>query len=305
MDQLRGLAIILVLLQHTYTVPTGMGLPAFGSIGEFNDLLRPYRQPLLMFLSGMLLAHSLRKPWKEYAEGKARKILWPMLVWTVPIVILRPPRTLTDVIAPSHLWFLLVLLACYAIGPLTRKIHPGVLAGVFLAGALFLPLDAEPFTSFYHLGMLLKFVPFFMLGAAATELTPRWQRAPWWAGVGTGVLGVATLLVSTANGWSHELIDFTASTLGIAVVLWAAPRIPLNRALVAVGERSIVWYVAHVPMMIVTAAVLWRIDPELPGVTTAFVVLVVAVVGCWMLDRFRVFGVLFEFPRLRERAPIA
>lgn len=57
MDQLRGIAIVLVLLRLAYTIPKGMGSPDPAPVGAFNDLLQSYRQPLLMFLSGMLLAH--------------------------------------------------------------------------------------------------------------------------------------------------------------------------------------------------------------------------------------------------------
>lgn len=75
--------MLLVVLFHA-----GTGVAYFGDfyprgIDVFNQVVEPYRMPALMFLSGMLLHRSLSKSASLYFGGKARKIAWPYVLWSL------------------------------------------------------------------------------------------------------------------------------------------------------------------------------------------------------------------------------
>ena len=62
MDFARGLCILLVILMHATGTVEAAGLEPPAGLTLFNQALEPFRMPLLMFLSGMLLSKSLDKP---------------------------------------------------------------------------------------------------------------------------------------------------------------------------------------------------------------------------------------------------
>ena len=66
MDLLRGLAVLLVVVLHAAS-HGGAEVEGWTLV---NRHLTPFRMPLLMFLSGMLLHRSLAKPLPVYLWGK-------------------------------------------------------------------------------------------------------------------------------------------------------------------------------------------------------------------------------------------
>ena len=70
MDSLRGIAILLLLFWHAFAIPDLLGTPMPDWLRNINNAFLPFRMPMLMFLSGMLLEKSLRKPLPTYYEGK-------------------------------------------------------------------------------------------------------------------------------------------------------------------------------------------------------------------------------------------
>ncbi|RHZ90307.1 acyltransferase, partial [Cereibacter sphaeroides] len=79
MDFLRGLSVLLVVVLHANTA--NIGGETVGWWAEVNRHLTPFRMPLLMFMSGMLLYRSLAKPLPVYIWGKFAAIAWPLAVW--------------------------------------------------------------------------------------------------------------------------------------------------------------------------------------------------------------------------------
>lgn len=246
MDELRGLAILLVILHHVPTVPAVLGgtSPGWTSIME---ALAPFRMPLMLALSGMLLPQSVAKPLRTYYTGKVRKILWPFLVWTVltNLALLSPQSLLspwTWIGGTWHLWFLAVLLACYLVGSLTRWIP---------AWAWIIPMVAlSPFPDTNAFVRILWFGSFFFFGAALMRHAARWQNlspavplALSIASIGYGVW------VATPAGDHRQTspLAFVASIAGILAVIWIAPRLPRSRQLQRVGQLSMVYYVVHFP----------------------------------------------------------
>ncbi len=263
MDGLRGGAVLLVVLWHAFSIP----YPTIPSGIEWvSNFLSVYRIPLLMFLSGLLLDQSLAKPTGIYVEGKLRRIAWPLVVWSAILVLIGWPAAeagngwfwLGD---GAHLWYLGVLLACYAIGLLTKWIHPVV----FLAAGLLAMQFVESDIAFVN--NTLWFGLYFFAGATMSRWLERWLR------VGPIIPSLFLIAASawgaysaTVNGYvpiAHWR-PFLLSILGVAAVVWIATRAPRVRWLEWVGQRSIVFYVAHVPFIFITALLARRMSSRTP-----------------------------------------
>lgn len=248
MDMLRGTAVLLVVFRHIPTTVAIFGgtMPAWTV--PVSAALAPYRIPLLFFLSGMLLSHSLSKGLSRYYEGKVKALVWPYVLWvTITVLALGSPWQLANPMTwlggPHHMWFLVVLAGCYIAGPLILRVPAWILPipMVLLSG---LP-------DVLTLRRLLYYGAFFFAGAAATTFVRRWQSAKPY-------LPAALLLIATAWGaWNathpgeraYDIRYFAIAILGIAGILWVAPRLPRVHWLERVGRNSIVIYLAHFPLV--------------------------------------------------------
>lgn len=298
MDALRGAAVLLIVTWHVFSIPYEH-VPA--GIAWTMNFLAVYRVPLLLLLSGLLLEHSLRKPIGVYATGKLRRIGWPLLIWSAVLALVGFPGAspanpwfwLGDA---AHLWYLGVLLTCYTIGILTRWVHPVV---ILLTGYVAMELLH---TDIAFVNNTLWFGLFFFAGATLSRFLDAWLRAPWFIAAAFVAASVAWAGYSaTANGYvplAHWR-PLVFSLLGIAGVVWFAARAPRIRWLEWVGRRSIVFYVAHVPIVwLITLAVAERV----PAPLTYALALAGAVGGCYILARTLNGSLLFEFPGARTPA---
>ncbi|WP_336639790.1 acyltransferase family protein [Micrococcus luteus] len=257
MDAMRGFAVLLVMFTHTYTMPQGLDA-AFSSVAFANvaQVFQSWRMPMLVFLSGVLLPRSVSKPLGTYYRGKAERILWPFLVWMVVLALATgKPGSLLSVEfwrgGAWHLWFLWVLMLCYLIGPVIRRVPALVVAVVLFV--LLLEFVSGP----RHWVRPLYWGVYFFLGAASARLLPRIRTAPAALGVIAVILMVLTvtatrtgaLVVAERQPWS-----VFAALPGILVVLWLGPRLPRLPFLEFCGRRSMVLYVAHMPVLILAVA---------------------------------------------------
>lgn len=83
MDMLRGSAIVLVMIWHSSAIPVLYGASMPAPVRAVNMFFLPFRMPTLMFLSGLLLPASLRKPLPVYYAGKFAAIGWPYLIFVL------------------------------------------------------------------------------------------------------------------------------------------------------------------------------------------------------------------------------
>ena len=152
MDRLRGAAILAVLALHAELEAVGASGDQLPLVHAVNAVLGPVRMPLLVLLSGMLLAPALTKPAGRYVRGKLATLLWPYLVWSaIDLAQLQwrllaqgqsvdaawVLRVLWDPV--TYLWFLAYLLVFYLVAlPLPAPLRT-VLAPTALALATYLP----------------------------------------------------------------------------------------------------------------------------------------------------------------------
>lgn len=307
MDATRGFAVLLVVFTHTYTMPQGMDATVSSVVfANVIQVFHSFRMPMLVFLSGVLLPRSVAKPAGTYYRGKAERILWPFLVWMVLLALaLGTPQSLLSWEywrgGAWHLWFLWVLMLCYLVGPLTRRV-PAVLVALVLF-VLLLEFVSGP----RDWVRPLYWGVYFFLGAAAGRLLPRMRRLPLPVGLVLVALTLATLaahrageiVVSERHPWS-----VLTALPGILLVLWLAPRLPRLRFLEFCGRQSMVLYVTHMPVLILAVGWFRELAALRPidfYVAVASVTFLVPLALAAVYPRVRW---LFEFPTAsRGRAP--
>jgi len=300
MDALRGLAVILIAFNHSFDFPRQFGFDfRFEGRQILFGSLEPYRVPLLMVLSGLLLLPSLKKPLDTYLWGKVSRILWPYLVWGALTAV-----TVVDQVdlfninywrsGPLHLWFLAVLLGVYLVAPLVRFIPAAVLA---LIGPLTLLLIGE---TDQDIRFFLFWSFFFFIGVALAPHLTRLQQLGVWFPI---VMGAAAIVFAYASVTRFILVlpDYPlgvfASLPGLAFLLWLAPRLPRLPFLELVGRHSIVMFCAHPVSMLLAARALAAWDIVLPP-AVSWLIIAVFTFGFPLLltYAYRYMYWLFELP---------
>ena len=276
MDQVRGLAILLVVAFHGRTVLRRFHPDVPDWLYEFTSFFAPFRMPLLMFLSGMLLSRSLSKPTWTYFAGKARAIAWPYLVWSCLFLLVAgraSPESLVAVLwsPPSYLWYLPYLLAYYAIAWALQalRLPLPVAAGVGLAGSVL--IDAALIDAGQRFAFLFVF---FVVGHAYTQHgcpLPRGSRGVWACVAGAIVL-VGALASVAGSDVKYEPQHMIVPGAGVALCLLLAPQSRTGaaaRALGYVGRHSLVFFVSHFVTLWVVHSRLAAVGP--PHAVVAYV----------------------------------
>lgn len=311
MDVLRGLAILLVLTLHATLVVEVYGIEPWAPLVEFNQILAPYRMPMLMLLSGLLLGKALRKGWRRYYQGKLDKVVYPLLVWTlISHMAIDPGHGWTEpwtYLGPYHLWFILFLAAYYGVAPVLEGFNTVVVVLACLAASALAPDGSKYGERFFVL------MAFFFLGHALAKRPGLLERltTPWAA---MAALPVVVALSAYAVLWGEGVVygPFLFLPVGCGIVVLvtavrAATRHGRGEALAFLGRNSLVFYASHYPLTYLVVGA--TLDAGLPlpliaaislltslGVGTALVVMAAE----WAPVR-----ALFERPRLGKMSSLA
>lgn len=309
MDSLRGVAILLVVLLHAGEALRVAVGPTAG-VDEVNLFLEPFRMPVLMFLSGILLPQSVAKPGGQYFAGKVSMVAWPYLLWSVIILAasgdIRPVSVLQIFyLSPTYLWYLWFILVFYALAYPLRRVPPLAVAAVGLGVSLLLPDGSRPETMAF-------LSAFFFFGAWCAQHPGRVERAilrPWVLVVATG----SAVAVGLLNVFDHEVLyraEYVWGVVGgLAVVCWVFPRLGTNRATSAlefVGRYSIVFYVAHLGPIMITLALADALGIAgawfmLPALLLAGVGVPLGLAWVYSMREHASVNLLFELPALKRR----
>ncbi|GAA4902144.1 hypothetical protein GCM10025789_21020 [Tessaracoccus lubricantis] len=271
---------------------------------EVNDWfvwLSPVRMPVLMFLSGMLLDRSLAKPIAGYIDGKLRHIAWPYVVWALlTALVTRRPESVAEaehwVAGPFHLWFLVVLLALYAFGAVTRHVPPVIVAMIFAGASLLSPVEYLPVERLFYFGV------FFFVGCAVSRHAQLVTKlGAWWPAAGTALLAAHVAADGRLFDGSPAAETLPGTIALVVVAVWLATRLPRLPLIEVLGRHSIVFYTAHFTGVHLAA----ELGSYLHLGTTALYALALAgglgLPSALLLLR-RWTGVLFALPRRREMA---
>lgn len=258
MDGLRGIAIVLIVVLHGTAMLESIGLAISPRVELFNTVAAPFRIPLLMLLSGMLLGGSLSKGAGRYISGKLRAIAWPYAVWLVILLLVFPNLGTETLVrglwAPNtFLWYLHTLLIAYGVALAVRRV-PTVISAVvaFAAAALISVLALPEPVELMRFERILLMLGYFFCGHLLMqhrEPALRWLRGPW--GIATGLLGTAIVVAGSLSRLSVPQSELFALPLlaslamGVALLSKLPWRGPVSHALRWVGRHSIVYYVTH------------------------------------------------------------
>lgn len=253
MDAVRGLAVVLVVAYHGKTV-LGRFVPEVpDALGLAQELFAPFRMPLLVFLSGMLLARSLAKPARAFAAGKLRRIAWPYAVWSVLFLSVSaqasPERLLLLVVdAPNYLWYLYYLVLYYAIAWALATLRVPLL--LVVPAALLAAAVVDGYGPRRFLFLLAFFLGGQLVALHRTSL-PAGHRG-WWLSGCAAVAGLGALLSVGGVEMKYEPAFAVVPAAGIALCLLVAPAHTGGTGahlLARVGRSSLVYYVAHYPVL--------------------------------------------------------
>lgn len=276
MDFLRGMAIVLVLFWHAPAIPALYGYEIPTWIRAASDFFMPFRMPMLMFLSGMLLSRSLKRRLPEYFLGKLALLGWPYILWSAIHIVqfgnglsLTSPRSW---MATGYLWFLFFIAVYYGLAPFIRWV-PSWLVSVaaFIASV---PFDGELTKGFFY------FLGFFYAGHFLAERhTVLARLTTGWPLVLCAIAAVGVGVWSAAGGQALKYEAFTAlgSMAGIIAAMSLAdalPASPFRSFVEGVGRKSIVYYVSHFPIIIACMVAL-----RVAGVDSFAVVVIVGFIG--------------------------
>lgn len=314
-DVLRGAALLLVVVNHAAAAVASRGYAAPTLVDDVNSVLAPVRIPTLVFLSGLLVAPSLARGARRYLEGKARRLLYPYVLWSVVylVVLVRPwdygdpygPGALLGMLvrSPSPLWFLSFLVAFYALALLLRRIPvPLLIVTTLLLSELVDGSRAHRFLFLFG---------FFLLGTALTAHPRVWRS--WLTRPRVAVLGVVTLalvVVSVGRGEQvrYDAVYAPAVLAAILVMARAAHAVAGWRVAVPLrylGVNSLAVYVVHYLVAFVLAELLSRAGVgSAPLVFAAVLVASFAsgVVAVEAARRLPGVDLLFALPRRRTAA---
>lgn len=86
MDFLRGLCILLVIIQHWISSIPQSFIDTnyiYSFIFDIKSFFAPYRMELLFFLSGLVVIKSIRKDNEIYKKGKIDNLIYPYIIWSL------------------------------------------------------------------------------------------------------------------------------------------------------------------------------------------------------------------------------
>lgn len=303
MDFTRGICMLLVIFVHcSVAVKDEAGLYFSDSITAFNEFMDPFRMPLLMFLSGMLLNLSLKKPFNDYISGKFNLIFWPFLVWSMAVYAAEGRLTLeyilkTPISAPSVMWYLWFLFAFYLVSfALDRTKISVALCAIFcilLSAILPSALRIDRFAYLYS---------FFLMGHIAS-CRMSLSDTPTWIGL-TGALAAATggFISAKFGSIKYDPVYIWAPIGLIFLVLWLSrfySNNPSMRMIEWIGRNSIVFYCTHFPAILIScwafARTGWFSNGTYLYVCTFLMTVIVGIVFQWLRFRIVFIRALFDF----------
>lgn len=305
MDILRGFAIVLVILFHSATVLRRLDIEPSAWLLAWNKGFALFRMPALMFLSGLLLPASMRKGTPVYLIGKVRRILWPLILWTVIYTLVVEGVSGGAVglfwrfAGGSYLWFLAFIFAFYLVAIPVKRVPYIVVSAAALALAIWSP-DGGKYTE-----RLFYLMAFFFAGAYAgshwqtliAAITSRWV----WA-LAPIVLLFAGGAVAFKLGYGPDMWLPAACFILVASALaYRFQDVALLRPIAAVGRNSLIYYVLHFPLIYLVIVAGSSLGVRSPMLLSFGSFVMVAVVGSLLVigaRRYRLVELLFVGPDL-------
>lgn len=246
MDAARGLCIILIIMLHSSSIIQDFGIHVPYMIKEFNNIFLPYRMPVLMFLSGMLLHKSLKKDVVSYSLGKFNQLYWPYVFWNIVAFTVMGALTWKNMlqsvaVSPLSYWYLLYMFIFYMSVVILKNIPELIIIILSLLLANFL-LEVRNFSRLFFL------FSFFMSGYYLLPLCRKIIGNRFVAAIGIVLTVTGMILVFTGNWQKYAIIYAWMPFAAIAAIISLSDLYKSNfigNLIEFVGRGSLVFYIIH------------------------------------------------------------
>jgi uncharacterized membrane protein YcfT len=277
-DFIRGFAISAIIFLHFGALITkyleGSLRIDFPVTYLLDHFLTSLRLPSLFFVSGFLVAKSLKMSWVVFFHARLKNLLYVSMVWalitfTVLAILNSESNDLTFLRSLSSVWFILALAFYSAILRLLHGWKPIFLislAGVFtlLSGAGVISGDGLHWSflyyfAYFYLGTYVKELPSF--GVFIETLSKR----STFLLVLLGYSGLSSLNFYLDPGWQEIVLRAVTNVLGIALALGIFFQIPakIREFFAQIGRRTLGIYVMQTPFSNVVIVSIFSISGAL------------------------------------------
>ena len=313
LDLIRTTAILLVIMQHTWSV-LGLDEPSAGDGRYVYQALVVLGVPLFFMLSGALMLSAPSLPIKDFLSRRFKRLLTPYLLWATvvyiisvmmhkypevhnPIDMLRcyVPYLLSGKINAAY-WYIFVLIGLYLLTPLMQRALSGAYAkqltqyGLVLWCAwIVLGIYYPEFGSMHYYGAsAFKYMGFFLCGHYCVRyLTDEHINRRM------GIISFALSYI--LNVWGL-IADFNTSIAHILAVislflLLKSCIVPSKATafVTSVGRYTYVIYFAHILVVATLCACdIWNWCPLwIRPLVIATLSFIISYLATWIFDRVR------------------
>jgi len=293
-----------------------------GWMQYFVDFARPFRMPDFFLISGLFLARTIDRPWRDFADKKIVHFVYFLVLWTTiyfvaewllsdNLVGKQPLWTeyLRWYINPYHmLWFIAILPVFFVVTRLLRSVPWWIVFPVAAA----LQIVAYD-TGWPQINRFEQRYVYFYAGYAFAPLA---FRATEWARQNPGmsllllalwaVINEAFVLARLHEDPGYSIVLGFAGATAVMVVASLLQKYRAMDWLRYIGRNSIVVFLAFYLPMVAAAKLLWRVDLVSDIGTQVLIVTVIAVAAPLVLHRLgkgTPAQYLFERPRWARRRP--
>lgn len=272
-DVLKGVAIVLVVLTHSWMVVRASGL-ASRPWRELDGFLQVARMPLFFGAAGLFAAPWLRRPWHELARRKLLLLAYLYVVWTcvlfaVMVAVPLPFRlpgildSWTDLlVAPlvpgTTLWFLYALVVFFVIARATARVPAApLLAVAALVSVVLVDVLQLPRVAWLKVG---QYAVVFLATCRLRETvlrTARSSRPGWLLLLVPALLAVSPPFDARTGLDAVPGTSLVAAALALAVGVVICSRLArwrVSEPLAALGRRTLPVYLLHVPLLLLVAS---------------------------------------------------
>ena len=314
-DYAKGICIVLVVMMHS-TLGVEKAAGSISWLHGFIDWARPFRMPDFFMISGLFLASSIDKPWREYLDSKVFHFLYFYVLWLFLQTMFKACLVcgldgaidvskvfLTGFIEPfGTLWFIYLLPIFFVTVKALRKVPPFIM---FFAGALLLSaridtgwllIDefASRFVYFYVGFWLAKYIFAFAAEIGAKPIAAIFAGLVIW---GFGNYQMVQSGFSVLPGFSLVLGLIGACAVVSTGVLLS--KFKVAEALRYCGQNSIVIYLSFFLFMATSRTILLKLLPHFDLGLISLVVTASGVIGpiiLFWLTRNTKLSFLFKRP---------
>ena len=311
LDLLRGLAILLVVVQHAWTM-SDMDIDSWGWLCHGYRIFISCGVPLFVVLSGALLLDAPVLPMGDFYRRRFWRVAMPFLLWALAVYVLSfvthkydevtswqdfllcfVPYLLQNRINEFH-WFVHMILALYLIAPFLQRAftlcNRRTIEGVLLVWVALLLLRAFV-PGVYLLHYTSDLLPFLgcFVGGYYLKHYASGRGLRFWFIIIFAALTLVDILTKARYGFLPLLMSVALTGIFLSAPMHKAPR--WGGIWVRMSRYSFMIYLIHIPIIraVLTASGL-QADPARPWLAfaqplcLALIALTVCCLLGWVID---------------------